>query len=172
MLLENHLAALGTLVQDRMTVGFGGMSPSAAAILLTLANRGPLPVSELAGIVGVTQPTATRLLDGLAQEGFVVRGKKQGRRVEISLTRAGTRKAGAHQRKRDEAAAELLGPLKGRERAALAKLIAAILAGATGTRAFARTTCRFCDHRVCRGDDCPIGSRAAIIEREAGTTPC
>jgi DNA-binding MarR family transcriptional regulator len=171
MILENHLAALGTLIQDRMTAEFGGMSPSASAILLTLANRGPLPVSELARIVGVTQPTATRLLDGLAREGFVVRGRKQGRRVEISLTRAGARQAGAHQRKRAALAADLLAPLAPGERAALGKAIAKVLSGATGSRAFARTTCRFCDHGLCRGDDCPIGSRATELE-SAGGAPC
>ena len=51
MFLQNHVVALGTLIQDRMTADFGALSPSAAAILLTLANRGPLPVSELAAIL-------------------------------------------------------------------------------------------------------------------------
>ena len=89
MLLENHLAALGTLVRDRMVAGFGGMSPSAAAVLLTLANRGPMAVSELAAILGVAQPTASRLLDGLAGglagDGLVARREKRGRRVAIAL---------------------------------------------------------------------------------------
>ena len=33
-------------------------------------------------------------------------------------------------------------------------------------------TCRYCDHGVCKGGDCPIGSRAAEIEREGGAAPC
>ncbi len=95
MLLENHLAALGALVRDRMVAGFGGMSPSAAAVLLTLANRGPMAVSELAAILGVAQPTASRLLDGLAgglaRNGLVARRDKRGRRVTVAAPRAPAR---------------------------------------------------------------------------------
>ena len=65
-----------------------------------------------------------------------------------------------------------LGPLNGRERAMLGKPIVKILSGAAESQAFARTTCRFRSHGVCRGDDCPISSRAAAIEREGGFTAC
>ena len=172
MIIENHLSALGALVQDRMAAGFGGLSPSASAILLTLANRGPLPVSEIAAILGVAQPTASRLLDGLARDGLVARGEKRGRQVSVAPTRAGAQRARALQRGRMALAADLLAPLDSRERAALGKSIAKILSGATGSRAFARTACRYCDHGVCQGDDCPIGSRAAAIEREGEPAPC
>ncbi len=171
MLLDNHLAALGVLVRDRMVAGFGGRSPSAAAVLLALANRGPLPVSELAAILGVAQPTASRLLDGLARDRLVARGERAGRRVTVALTRAGAGRARALQRARAALAADLLAPLDAGERAALGKSIAKILSGATRSRAFARTACRYCDHRVCRGGDCPIGGRAAALER-AGGAPC
>lgn len=171
MLLDNHLAALGVLVRDRMVAGFGDISPSAAAILLTLANRGPLPVSVLAAILGIAQPTASRLLDGLAQDGLIARREKRGRRVTIALTRAGAGKARLLQRGRAALAADLLAPLDAGERAALEKSIAKVLSGATRSRAFARTACRYCDHGVCKGGDCPIGSRATEIEGAAGA-PC
>ena len=179
MLLDNHLAALGVLVRDRMVAGFGDISPSAAAILLTLANRGPLPVSELAAILGVAQPTASRLLDGLEggleggleRDGLIARREKRGRRVTIALTRAGAAKARVLQRGRAALAADLLAPLDAGERAALEKSIAKVLSGATRSRAFARTACRYCDHGVCKGGDCPIGSRATEIEGAAGA-PC
>lgn len=172
MLIANHLAALGTMIQDRMTAEFGAMSPSATAVLLTLANRGPLPVSELAAILGVAQPTASRLLDGLVRDGLVVRRDRQGRRVTVALTRLGAAKARSQQRKRAKLAAELLAPLDRRERAALGELIAKLLSNATESRAFARTACRYCDHGLCQGEDCPIGSRADAIEREEGLAPC
>ena len=116
MIFENHLSALGALVQDRMAAGFGGLSPSASAILLTLANRGPLPVSEIAAILGVAQPTASRLLDGLARDGLVARGEKRGRQVSVAPTRAGAQRARALQRGRMALAADLLAPLDPRER--------------------------------------------------------
>lgn len=171
MLLDNHLAALGVLVRDRMVAGFGDISPSAAAILFTLANRGPLPVSELAAILGVAQPTASRLLDGLEGGGLIARREKRGRRVTIALTRAGAGKARVLQRARAALAADLLAPLDAGERAVLEKSIAKVLSGATRSRAFARTACRYCDHGVCKGGDCPIGSRATEIEG-AGGAPC
>lgn len=41
-----------------------------------------------------------------------------------------------------------------------------ILAGATTSRAFARTTCRLCEHDLCGPEVCPIGCRAAELEAE------
>ena len=41
-----------------------------------------------------------------------------------------------------------------------------ILAGATTSRAFARTTCRLCEHDLCGPQVCPIGCRAAEIEKQ------
>ena len=170
MLIENHLAALATLIQDRVAADFGDSSPSACALLLTLLNRGRQTVSALAAILGISQPTATRLIEGLEKRGLARRAERDGRQVPVALTRAGRRAAQTLQAKRAAALSELTGLLEPEDREALGRLVAAVLHGATRSRAFARTTCRFCDHGLCRGDDCPVNRRAT--ELEGGGQPC
>jgi hypothetical protein len=40
-----------------------------------------------------------------------------------------------------------------------------VLADATTSRAFARITCRLCEHDLCGPSVCPIGCRATELER-------
>ena len=164
---ENQLAAFGTLLQDRLEQAFEDVSPRAASILLTLLSRGALPISRTAEIVGISQPTATRLVDGLQNRGLVRREPRAGRVVTVSLTRAGRQTARRFRRARANVARQLAEPLATRERELLAKFVDKILYAATTGRAVARTTCRYCDHGVCQGDGCPINRRAGEIERLA-----
>ena len=164
---ENQLAALGTLLQDRMELTFEDVSPRAASILLTLLSRGALPISRTAEIVGISQPTATRLVDGLQNRGLVRREPRAGRVVIVSLTTAGRETAGRFQRARANVARQLAKPLATRERELLAGFVDKILYAAAAGRTAARTTCRYCDHGVCQGDGCPINRRAGEIERLA-----
>ena len=69
---ENKLSVLATLIDDTMRAGFAELSQSAAAALLTLRLRGSMTTSELAAIIGVAQPTAVRLVDGLVRAGLVL----------------------------------------------------------------------------------------------------
>lgn len=168
MFLENQLSVLGTLIEDRMAEGFGDISTSAAALLITLLNRGPLTVSGLAGIVGVTQPTATRLIEGLEKRKFLRRAAREGRLVTVSLTASGRRKAGTLQSRRAALAADLTGPLSAKERKRLGRLIDKVLYDATASRTDARTTCRYCDHGLCSAaGDCPVDRRATALEQAA-----
>ena len=164
MLEENHLGALAILVEDRLARAFGDLSPSACAILLTLRRWQPLAVSEVAAIVAVSQPTATRVADGLVRAGLVARGPKQGRRVCLQLTSTGRTRARALAAARQGVLSALLAGLGDRDRAELERLVALILGAATGSRAEARTTCRFCDHAICDGPKCPVGTRARALE--------
>lgn len=165
---SNHVAALASLVQDRMNGAFDEMSASGAALLLTLLNRGGLTVTALADILGIAQPTASRLIDGQQRLGLVRRAGKVGREVRVALTTKGRRRADGLQRARAEAAAALLAPLTAAERRALAGLVDKLLYHATESRAFARHACRYCDHDVCRGRRCPINRRATELEQAGG----
>jgi hypothetical protein len=60
----------------------------------------------------------------------------------------------------------LLSALQPDERQYFASMLDRILAGATTSRAFARTTCRLCEHDLCGPQVCPIGCRATEIENE------
>jgi len=164
MSLTNQLAALATLIGDRLDQSFGDLSPRAASALLTLLNHGPLDVSALARIVGTTQPTATRLIDGLERQGLVERSPREGRVVSVRLTSAGDQSAGQLQSARHACAQHMLASLTEPERQVLAKLVDKLLFSGTDERAHAHTTCRYCDHGACNGDVCPINRKATEIE--------
>lgn len=164
MLLANKLGALAVLAGDLSRAAGGDLSPTAVAILLTLRHRGAMTASELAVIGGIAQPTAVRVTDGLVAQGLVRRGERVGKTAPIHLTRAGARAARAQQKARLAVLQRLVTALEKEERAELGNLLDKILAGATSSRRFARTTCRLCDHALCRGPACPIGMRATEIE--------
>ena len=65
--------------------------------LVVLASRGPQTVAELADLVAVTPPTASRLCDRLVKKGLIRRraGRHDRRQVHIALTGDGPR---AHRR--------------------------------------------------------------------------
>ncbi len=172
MLLENQIAAFGTLIQDAMEDGFQDLSPRAAAILITLSNRGPLTVSTIAAIAGVSQPTASRIIDGLEKGKTVQRKARDGRQVVVSLTPSGRRAARRLQQSRAETGRRLLKTLGQDDRKTFARLIDRLLFAATENRQFARTACRYCDHGICKGDVCPINRRADEIEaHQSGRSP-
>lgn len=167
-LIANKFGALGILIGDAMEQALDDLSPTAAAMLSTLSYRSDLTGSMLAGIVGVTQPTATRVLDGLVRRGWIERQESQGRNTPLRLTQAGEARADALRSARHATLARLTANLSDGDRQALDRILDAILAGATTSRAFARTTCRLCDHGTCDGPHCPIGSRATEIEQQCG----
>jgi MarR family transcriptional regulator, organic hydroperoxide resistance regulator len=80
-----------------------GLSVSQYHVMAPLAE-GPQGVKALALAAGVAPPTATRMLDGLARDGFVHRAPNEHDRrcVSVSLTPEGER---ALERKRREIAA-------------------------------------------------------------------
>ena len=171
MLEENHLGALAILVEDRIGRAFADLSPSACAILLTLWHWQPLAVSEIAGIIGVSQPTATRVADGLVRADLVARGPKQGRRVCLTLTNKGRTRARRLATARERVLSSLLEALNDRDRDEFERLVSLLLGAATGSRAEARRICRFCDHAVCDGPKCPVGTKARAIEARASRVP-
>ena len=169
MLLPNHLSALATLLQDLLEADHGGRSARGAALLMTLLHRGPLTVSGLAAILGVAQPTATRLIARLEEDGLLARAARKGRLVFVSLTPAGRREAKALHRRRADSLAGLLKPLTTAEQEALDALLDKMLFAATTSRAGAMITCRACDHGICHGPSCPVGRKATALE---AASPC
>jgi DNA-binding MarR family transcriptional regulator len=169
MLSENKLGAVGLLIADALTGAMGEASPSAAALLLSLHYHPDLTATELAKVAGIAQPTATRVIDGLVRRGWLERGSREGRTTQLTLTAAGRKQARALQAARLKAMRHLLDLVPAAERRAFERACDAILAEATTSRAFARTTCRLCDHAVCDGPLCPAGTRAAQLERMEAT---
>ncbi len=166
MLDANKLGALGAIIFDRTEIALEGLSPSAAALLSMLHFKSDLTTTELADVVGVSQPTAVRLVDGLERQGLLIRRKPEGRVTPLSLTEAGRAQATRMQERRLAALDGLLLALAPDERKRFEIALDRILAGATTSRANARTTCRLCEHDLCGPERCPIGGRAVEIERQ------
>ncbi len=164
-LLSNKLGALGTLVEERTNRALGDLSPSAAAVLSTLHFRPGLTTTDLSKVVAVSQPTAVRLLDGLQRRGLVERGEQAGRFTPLSLTDAGRMEVARLQSERISAIGSLLTTLEPDDINELERVLDRLLAGATTSRACARTTCRLCEHDLCGPGICPIGNRATEIEQ-------
>jgi DNA-binding MarR family transcriptional regulator len=165
VLCENKLGTLGLLLSDALEEAQVTLSRSAAALLLTLFYREHKTVAAMAKVLGVSQPTVTRLMDGLVRQGFVERTGRAGRIALVRLTPAGLRKARLLQDARLNAMKDLLRVLSRREQRAFEHTLDKLLAGATRSRAFARTVCRLCNHAICTGPLCPIGTQATQLER-------
>lgn len=169
MLLANKLGALGVLLSDTLQDALGELSPSAAALLLSLHERPGSSLTELAAIAGIAQPTAVRIADGLEKRGLLARRGRVGRTIRLALTAAGRETVVGLQRARLAAMARLLEAVPAESRPSFEAAMDALLAGATTSRPFARTICRLCDHGLCTGGLCPIGNHASEIEQTQAT---
>jgi DNA-binding MarR family transcriptional regulator len=84
-----------------------GLTPSQFRLLAALEDAPSLTVGELARAAGVSSPTATKMLDGLEQDGIVKRERdaEDRRRIAVcptakgrrELAKAGARVAGARE---------------------------------------------------------------------------
>ncbi len=158
----NLLAALAVAITDELHVP--DLSPSAVAALLTVVQWEPMGAQELASVVGLSQSAAVRLVDDLAAAGLVRRLDKKGRAVPLALTPSGRRRAKALQAHRLAVIGRALKSLKTDERVGLEAALPSLLAALTPGRAAARRICRFCDHGLCRGRQCPVGTAATAVD--------
>lgn len=100
-------------------------SPQLALVEPLLDVDGPLTIGALAEAADVAPPSATRMLDGLAQRGIVVRERSDAdrRAVRIALTDEGRRLAERKRAVRTAARRELFESLPPEQRANAAALL-------------------------------------------------
>jgi DNA-binding MarR family transcriptional regulator len=163
----NLLGALSLVVADRMAdamAAAGGRPESAAAALSALLHFLDRPtVDLLRQVLGLTSSGTVRLIDRMAESGYVQRGPGiDGRSTSVSLTGAGRTAAEQVAAAR---AVVLLGALEGlspAERETLRALVSKVLAGMIRGPGAVRWICRLCDVGVCRGTagGCPAGNAA------------
>jgi DNA-binding MarR family transcriptional regulator len=91
-LRNNKLGAFAVLLSDSLKDATGKLSPSAAALLLALFYSRDTTITELAKVGGVSQPTAVRVVDGLARRGLIERTGRAGRTTLLCLTPMGQKK--------------------------------------------------------------------------------
>lgn len=169
-LLGNKLAVLSTILAERMEKGFGGLSSSSAAVILTLGHHAPMTATKLAAIVGVTQSACTRLIDKLAVDGLIDKQpKKDGREVKFVLSAQGQGVQQQLQAARLSTACDLLDILNPVEQRHLDRILSLLLAASVTDRTQARHLCRFCDHGICDGEACVVGKAATRIEQQEQT---
>lgn len=76
------------LVAELAKRGHSGLAPSHGAILHTLSERGPMPMSALADAIGKQKNTVTTLVNKLEQAGYVVKtpSREDSRVTLVSLS--------------------------------------------------------------------------------------
>jgi MarR family transcriptional regulator, negative regulator of the multidrug operon emrRAB len=150
------LAAAGAMASAAEAATEGGLS--AAAALVTLASEPGIGVTELSRRIGLSQPGATRLIEGLAGRGLV-RSEPEpgGRSVALRLTAAGRQKARLILAERERALAALLAPLDHQARRDLDATLSLVLDRLTEQGASVHRTCRLCDEQACTAAaPCPV----------------
>jgi DNA-binding MarR family transcriptional regulator len=163
----NLLGAFSLVIADRMADAMaeaGGRSESGAAALCALLHFLDRPtVDRLRQVLGLTSSGTVRLVDRLAESGYVRRCPgSDGRSVAIELTDAGRRVAQRVAGARAEVLGGALAVLSPDERQAFDRLAAKVLVGLIRGPGATRWICRLCDTGVCRGavGGCPVGNAA------------
>lgn len=114
-----------------------GLFAGQEQVLQALASSGPMTMGDLAAILRVRPPTASKTVSRLSSLKLVERHTEPGdaRVVRVKLTKEGKRKAAAIDALWDEVEAELLAGFDNKDRKRLRKLLrkaAKNLAGITG----------------------------------------
>ncbi|MFJ2543896.1 MarR family transcriptional regulator [Microbacterium sp. NPDC087589] len=89
------------------------MSDAQLAVLATLRMHGRRTITALAERERVTAPSMTSMINGLEEQGFVLRtpDAEDRRRVQVDITESGTEIVAQTIRRRDELLADMLGEL-------------------------------------------------------------
>jgi MarR family transcriptional repressor of emrRAB len=165
----NLLGAAALTLTDLMlddVAAAAGVGQSGSAALVVLSWSPGLSVTELGRRVGLSQPAAARMADGLETAGLVQRRAGSGRAVSVHPTRAGRQAARRLLAARSQPLGAVIAELDESDQRALTELLEKIL-----TRLYARVgsadlVCRLCDRAACTDDTaCPVGAAERAMER-------
>jgi MarR family transcriptional regulator, negative regulator of the multidrug operon emrRAB len=159
----NMLGTLGLVVSDRIRaaaedeLGVAGAAPVVLVALSTFLEERPL--DEVASAFAITPSAVVRVIDRLAELGLVRRGPgADGRRVAVTVTAKGRRRASAIQERRERELRRISGALTGAEQRELTRLNEKLLRSLPESRRDAGRMCRFCDVLACGHYEgrCPV----------------
>jgi len=163
----NVFGALALVVADQIadaTTAAAGRADSAPAALAALLHFLDRPtVDLLRQVLGLSSSGTVRLVDRLAESGYVERAEGTDRRsTAIMLTDAGRVAAEQVCRARAGVLAAAIAALSPAEQAELDRLAGKMLVGMMRGPGAVRWICRLCDTGVCRGapGGCPVGNAA------------
>lgn len=158
----NLLGATALAVTDLAlggATGATGLSASAAAALAVLSTAPGLSVTELGRRVGLSQPAAARMVDGLEAARLVTRRPGGGRTKAVRPTTAGRRAARTVLAARAAPLTAVLDALDEREQHTLDTLLTKLLTRLYQEIGSADLMCRLCERARCtRGAVCPVGA--------------
>jgi DNA-binding MarR family transcriptional regulator len=164
----NVLGALALVVADRTSdavAAAAGQSVTGAAALSALHHFLDRPTIDLLRrVLGLTPSGAVRLVDRLAEAGYVARGQgTDGRSRTVTLTAEGRRAAERVAQARAEVLSDTLAVLSPADRATLASLLGRLFTGLVRGPGATRWICRLCDTVACGRDEgrCPAANAAA-----------
>jgi DNA-binding MarR family transcriptional regulator len=120
---------LGARLADRLA--HHALSVPRANVLVQLVRHGPMRVTELGQRVGISQGTASTLIEALTREGLAERrpDPADGRAIQIAATAAGQTRAQAWLEDYQRVADELFAPVTQADRPGLLTLLATLAAG-------------------------------------------
>jgi MarR family transcriptional repressor of emrRAB len=163
----NLLGALSLSVADRSSDAVGdaaGQSQTAATALSALHQfLDQPPVDLLRRVLGLTHSGTVRLVDRLADAGYVKRLPGQdGRSVSLQLTPSGRRAAKRVSEARGQVLQDALSVLPSGEREAFDDMLSRVLVGQMRGPGAVRWMCRLCDMTACGRDEgkCPVANAA------------
>jgi DNA-binding MarR family transcriptional regulator len=112
----------------RLQAATGGLSHGLLSTMAVIAKRGPLRLTDLAQLEGVSAPSMTRTVAELEARGYVVRSPDpvDGRAVLIAAADAGTAAVLDARTTRAQLVAELLATLDTTDAAAIAAALPAL----------------------------------------------
>ena len=158
----NLLGALATGIQDAVRdalVSESGLDGTAVAAALAVRERPGQSITQLAAALSLTHSGAVRSVGRLTQRGLVAQGRGQdGRSRGLELTPAGRAVTDQVLAARRRLLLGLLENLPPDERTCFARAAGLLLAQLPASRVDAWRICRTCEHDVCRGTACPVGS--------------
>jgi len=161
--------ALSLVVADQATdavAAAAGRSDSAAAALSALLHFLDKPsIDRLRQVLGLTSSGTVRLVDRLAESGYVRRDPGvDGRSTSIVLTAQGRQAAWRVSASRAAVLERALAVLAPDERETFERLASKVLVGMMRGPGATRWICRLCDIGICRGTEggCPA-ARAAMV---------
>ncbi|HEY2075183.1 MAG TPA: MarR family transcriptional regulator [Streptosporangiaceae bacterium] len=171
----NVFGALAVVVADQIAdattaaVGRADSAPAALAALLHFLDRPSVHV--LRQVLGLSSSGTVRLLDRLAESGYIERVPGADRRsTAIVLTEAGRLAAEQVCQARAGVLDRATALLSQAERAEFDRLSGKMLVGMMRGPGAVRWICRLCDTGICRGSPggCPVGNAARARYEAAG----
>jgi DNA-binding MarR family transcriptional regulator len=167
----NLLGALAVGLEDAVRAALVdevGLDVTAVAALLIIRERPGRPIADLATALGLTHSGAVRALDRLVDHDLVTRDAgPDGRSLGLVLTDAGRAVTDRALAARRAVLGRLVATLPTDQQRGLVTAVEGLLAQLPGNRHDAWRICRTCEHDVCRGRNCPVGS--AVDPADTGT---